>query len=226
MPRKSSPQSRTSAPARRGPGRPRTGERSPEASRARLLDAAADVVARRGYERASVDEIAEAAGLSKGTLYWNFASKAELFQALLEERVDRPLDEVMELVRTAPPDEPTAPAVGAGIARLFAEQPAIVRLMEEYRAAAARDPAVRERYVRRQERLRDTVTETLRIRQERLGAVPFALPPEHLATAFIALAFGLAMEAEVSPDGVPAGLYGEILSLVYDGNAARFGRLP
>ena len=36
------------------------------------------------------------------------------------------LDEVLELVRTAPPEEPTAPAVGAAIARLFAEQPAIV----------------------------------------------------------------------------------------------------
>src|SRR5687768_10021882 len=183
MSRKSSPEPRTSAPTRRRAGRPRASERSPEESRARLLDAAAEVVARRGYERASIDEIAQAAGLSKGTLYWNFSSKAELFQALLQERGHRPLAEVMQPVRTAPPEEPTAPAVGAAIARLFAEQPAIVRLMEEYRAAAARDPAVRERYARRQERLRDSVAETLRIRQQRLGAVPFALPPEHLATA-------------------------------------------
>jgi hypothetical protein len=34
------------------------------------------------------------------------------------------------------------------------------------------------------------------------------------------------MEAEVDPDGVPPGLYGEILALVYEGNSARFRRLP
>jgi AcrR family transcriptional regulator len=190
-----------------------------------LLDAAVEVFARRGYERATVDEIAAAAGLSKGTVYWHFASKAELFQALLEERFDRPVDAVMDITRTAPAEEPTAPAVDAAVARLFAAEPQLVHLMQEYWAAATRDPEMRERYVRRQEKLRAALAETVRIRQERLG-VPFAVAPEHLAIAFLALATGLAMEAEVDPTGVPAGLFGEMLALMYDGNAARFGRLP
>lgn len=211
---------------KRGPGRPRADERIPEGSRNRLLDSAAQVFARRGYERATIDDIAAAAGLSKGTVYWHFASKGELFAALLEERVDRPADTLLGITRTAPAEQPTAGAIGAGLAGLFAESPHLAQLMQEYWAAAARDPRMRERYVRRQEKLRAAVAETLRIRQENLGAVPFALPPEHLATAFIALLVGLAMEAEVDPDNVPPGLYGEILALVYDGNAARFGRLP
>ena len=212
--------------SRRGPGRPRADERIPEGSRNRLLDAAVEVFAQRGYERATIDEIAQAADLSKGTLYWHFSSKAELFGALLEERVDRPIDAVLGITRTAPPEQPTAPAVGAGVAALFGEHPGVVQLMQEYWAAAARDPAMRERYVARQRRLRAAVAETLRVRQERLGAVPFALPPEQLATAFLTLGLGLAMEAQVDPDGVPAELFGEMLALVYDGNAARFGRLP
>ncbi len=211
---------------RRGPGRPRADERIPEGSRNRLLDAAVEVFARRGYERATIDEIAAEAGLSKGTVYWHFDSKADLFQALLEERFDRPVEAVMEITRTASPEEPSAPAVSAEVARLFASQPRLVQLMQEYWAAAARDPAMRERYVARQRRLRGALVETLRVRQERLGAVPFALPPEQLATAFLALAVGLAMEAEVDPGSVPASLYGDVLALVYDGNAARFGRLP
>jgi AcrR family transcriptional regulator len=47
-------------------------------TRQRLLRAAADVFARRGYEGTRVSEIAEAAGLSNGALYAYFGSKAEL----------------------------------------------------------------------------------------------------------------------------------------------------
>lgn len=210
---------------RRGPGRPRAAERIPEGSRARLLDAAVEVFARRGYERATIDEIAAAAELSKGTVYWHFSSKAELFSALLEERVDRPVDAVLGITRTAPKEQATAPAVSAGFAALFREHPGTIQLMREYAAAAARDPAMRERYLARQERLRAAVAQTLRIRQEKLD-VPFALPPEQLATAFVALGFGLAMEAQLDPDNVPPELFGEILALAYEGNAARFGHLP
>jgi AcrR family transcriptional regulator len=222
MPRPSS-KSRSSTRRR---GRPRADERIPEGSRNRLLDAAVQVFADRGYERATVEHVVAAAGLSKGTFYWHFSSKAELFQALLEERIDGPIDAVLEVTRTAPAERPTAPDVGAGVGRLLAEQPAIMRLWQEYWSAAARDAEVRERYTARQQRLRDVVVDALRVRQHTLGDVPFALPPEHLATAFIALAVGLAMEAQVEPAAVPESLYGDILALVYDGNAARFGRLP
>lgn len=226
MPRKSRHETRSRPAARRRRGRPRADERIPEGSRARLLDTAIEVIARRGYERATIDEIATEAGLSKGTVYWHFSSKDELFQALLEERLDRPIDAVLGITRTAPAEQPTAPVIGAGLGALFGEHPGVIQLMHEYAAAAARDPDIRARYLARQEKLRAAVAETLRVRQERLGAVPFALPPEQLATAFIALGTGLAMEAQVDRDAVPAGLLGEMLALVYDGNAARFGRLP
>lgn len=57
---------------------------TPEETRARLLDAAADVFAHQGYDRAGVAEIARAAGLSTGAIYAHYASKAELFAATLE----------------------------------------------------------------------------------------------------------------------------------------------
>src|SRR5215467_8355513 len=56
-----------------------------EATRARLLSAAADGFARTGFERASVDAISLAAGYSKGTIYNYFPSKEELFLAVVEE---------------------------------------------------------------------------------------------------------------------------------------------
>jgi AcrR family transcriptional regulator len=189
-----------------------------------VLDAAGEVFARRGYERATINEIAAEAGLSKGSVYWNFASKEDLFLALLDERIDGPVRAVMELSRTTPPEQPSAAAVDAGIRALVRDQPQFFQLLLEYWAAAARDPDLRARYVERQQQLRAALAEVLRTRQP--DDIPFQVPAESLATAFVALGFGLAQEALLDPDGVPEGLFGEILSLCYDGNAARTGRLP
>jgi AcrR family transcriptional regulator len=52
----------------------------------RLIDAANAVVAERGFQRASLDEIAARAGLTKGAIYSNFASKEHLFWAVLSRR--------------------------------------------------------------------------------------------------------------------------------------------
>jgi AcrR family transcriptional regulator len=56
-----------------------------EATRAKLLTAAAEEFARAGFERASIDQISLAAGYSKGTIYNYFPSKDELFLAVVEE---------------------------------------------------------------------------------------------------------------------------------------------
>ena len=58
-----------------------------ERTRQRLLDAAAAVFAERGIEAASLDEVAEAAGYTKGAIYSNFASKIDLVVALMRRRI-------------------------------------------------------------------------------------------------------------------------------------------
>jgi AcrR family transcriptional regulator len=55
-------------------------------TRQRLLQAAGEVFAQRGYDRASLDDIATAAGLTKGAVYSSFAGKDDLFYALMRER--------------------------------------------------------------------------------------------------------------------------------------------
>jgi AcrR family transcriptional regulator len=52
----------------------------------RLIDAACDVVAEKGFQRASLEEIARRAGLTKGAIYSNFESKEHLFWAVLGSR--------------------------------------------------------------------------------------------------------------------------------------------
>lgn len=61
-----------------------TREESRALTRTKLLDAARVVVAREGYESASIDRIADEAGFSKGAFYSNFSSKEEIALELLE----------------------------------------------------------------------------------------------------------------------------------------------
>jgi AcrR family transcriptional regulator len=64
---------------------PLTAERRRRQTRDYLLRAAAQVFAQRGFHAATLDEVAAAAGFTKGAVYSNFTSKEDLFMALLEE---------------------------------------------------------------------------------------------------------------------------------------------
>ncbi|MAG31232.1 MAG: hypothetical protein CL908_10140 [Deltaproteobacteria bacterium] len=63
-------------------------------SRRRILDAARDVFFRDGFMRANLDEMAEKAGVAKGTLYRYFESKADLYVAVLVENHEIFLDQM------------------------------------------------------------------------------------------------------------------------------------
>jgi AcrR family transcriptional regulator len=59
--------------------------RKAQRTRALLLAAAVDIIGHKGYSATTVDEVAEKAGVSKGVLYYHFASKAEMATAILED---------------------------------------------------------------------------------------------------------------------------------------------
>lgn len=59
------------------------------ATRARLLDAAGTAMARHGYRGASLEAVAERAGLSKGALTYHFATKAQLLLALAAAEIEK-----------------------------------------------------------------------------------------------------------------------------------------
>ncbi|MFL6239576.1 MAG: TetR/AcrR family transcriptional regulator [Actinomycetes bacterium] len=77
---------------------PRRSTRLPRSARRRqLLAAAQEVFVAQGYHAAAMDEIAEAAGVSKPVLYQHFPSKLDLYLALL----DRHCDDLVARVRSA-----------------------------------------------------------------------------------------------------------------------------
>jgi AcrR family transcriptional regulator len=185
-----------------------------------LLDAAVEVFARRGYRDSSVDEIADRAGYSKGAVYWHFQGKDDLFFALLEERVDRPVRQRIELLESAPPERDMSVEASQALVEALRDRRELLLLDHEYWSQAVRDPKLRARYARRQADLRATLGKALAARLEHLGAPPMPAP-EDMAAVFLALASGLAQEQLVDPGAVPDDLFGETLALVYAGHVAR-----
>ena len=71
-----------------GNGRDRPGAArspAPDSTRSRLIEAAAELFAERGYERTSIQDIARAAGLTTGAIYSNFRSKRDVLLAAIAE---------------------------------------------------------------------------------------------------------------------------------------------
>src|ERR671916_62379 len=89
------------------PRRKRAAHLGPERRRPLVLDAAHDLFLRNGFDGTSMDAIAQAAGVSKPVVYDCFASKDELFTAMLDREEERVLVETGEaLATTGTPDDP------------------------------------------------------------------------------------------------------------------------
>lgn len=72
------------------------------ASRERILDAALEVIARRGYSAAGVQEIISLSSTSKGSFYFHFPSKERMVMALLERMSDKLVNKVSDSVKHQP----------------------------------------------------------------------------------------------------------------------------
>lgn len=67
------------------------------ATQHQLLDAAERVFAEKGVSRTSLQDIAQAAGVSRGAIYWHFKNKADLFNAMMT-RVTLPMEEALQQI--------------------------------------------------------------------------------------------------------------------------------
>lgn len=72
------------------------------ATRRLLLDAALAVIGDKGYSAATVDEIVEAAGVSKGIAYYHFKNKADMATSILEEGIGALIEEFEQSTVNAP----------------------------------------------------------------------------------------------------------------------------
>ena len=89
---------------------------SAEDRRAAILDAALGVFSRRGYNGASIDEIAQTAGISKALIYEHFPSKKDLHVSLLERHTQQIF---VRLAQTADTDDPGEVRLRNGVDAFF-----------------------------------------------------------------------------------------------------------
>jgi AcrR family transcriptional regulator len=191
-------------------------------TRADLLEATARVFKRRGYERASIAEIADEAGYSHGAVYSNFDGKDDLFLALYEQWVARRVAEIDATWSQEGTLAERARAAADEWMRRLSSEPAPFLLRLELTARAAHDRDLQEKLA------------------TRAGAVPLAirrliesaanekalarrLPPDELALGFQALSLGLALEALTGPAAVRPGLGGELAAFLAEALQNRSG---
>lgn len=190
-----------------------------------LMESAAVVAARRGIEGASLDEVAQTAGFTKGAVYANFSSKEELFLAMLDAHFDARLAELDRILSTeADPDEQAREAA-QGLMDTLAREPERHRLFFEFAVHAARNDGFRVQLVERYRLLRERLADLLAQRVERLGIDP-VVPPAEVAAMTFAMANGIALERLLEPEAVPATLFGEMMATFFTGLRARAGVPP
>jgi AcrR family transcriptional regulator len=183
-------------------------------TRAGLIAAARAVFARRGFHRASLDQIAEEAGYSTGAVYSNFAGKEELFLAVLDDHIARRLRAVEEAVAQADTPQERARAGARNWMEFLRQDPDWYPLFIEFWAYALRDPELRARVA---ERFAAFPRANARLLVEGMREAGVLLPDDIAQRAGIlltAVSDGLALIKVMDPDAVPDDLFGDALAFL------------
>ena len=163
-------------------------------TRSRILDAAERVFHEKGVAHAGLEEIAAAAEVTRGAIYWHFKDKAELFDAMMQ-RVVLPAEEMLERAERGAGDDPLRLLRRATVEVLLrtARDPRMQRVFEiayhkcEYVGDAV---GVRARHIASQKECLRTIEAGFR-ECVRGGHLPAAVNPKVAAVGAMSLVSGL-----------------------------------
>ncbi len=190
--------------------RPVSRQEATARNRERLLDSAAKVISKSGIAGASLQEIAAAAGLTKGAVYSQFDSKEDLLLALLDRRAE---DGLIQLTKVFSGDAPVSELLvhldtwhrgEVGTGRLWAT------LELELGLAASRQPRLRRKLRARQRRARAMLAGMIQHLAEEYD-LTLPLPPEDFAVVLSALSDGLLVHWLNDSKAVSDDLFGRFL---------------
>jgi AcrR family transcriptional regulator len=197
-----------------------TREEKKAQTRERLIEAAAKVFAEKGFAATSLDEVADAAGLTKGAVYSNFENKEDLVRAVLKAHEDR-----QSGISDIATESPTLEERQAVAARLFSESVAQERdawlLFLDFTTYALRNPAVYEDFLAGHRAGRQRITEM--IEQNAPDDRDFKTDADRAALIFSVVGNGIALEKLIDPELVPDDLFDRLLPVLIE--AFEAGRL-
>ena len=193
-------------------------------TRSSLMSSAARIFCKHGMERASIEEVAEDAGYTKGAFYANFASKQELFLAMLDERFTQRIEEADRAFADdeSPPEQ--ARHAAGGFARALQGDPEYKRLYLEFTSYALRDPDFREELLTRFATLRDRLE---RVYARRIEEYELALdiPVDRIVRMVIAMTDGWVLWHLLEPGEVDEDLLETMFEIFTTGVGALGGAL-
>jgi AcrR family transcriptional regulator len=167
-------------------------------TRKSLLRAAAQLFCKRGLDGASIDEVAQTAGYTKGAFYANFKSKEELFLVMLDQRFAEELDRLDKAL--AGSDEPEAEARAAAADFIhFAGDEDWPKLYFQFVAHATRDEEFRQELATRHRAMRARIAEILQRWKEGTGHTP-SVPVEDVTAMMSFMVDGFLVDRMVDPE--------------------------
>jgi AcrR family transcriptional regulator len=184
-----------------------------ERNRTLVLDAARRVFLARGYHAATLDEIADEARFSRGVVQSRFGNKADLFLALLEERI---AERAAQNARLA---EGLAGAEGTRVLRENAARRNRAELdwgllLIEFRVHAARDKELARRYAALHARTRQGLADLIAGVYRRAGQPP-PFPPAEMAQMILAVEAGIRLEQAADPqDLAPSAAFERLRNFI------------
>ena len=185
-------------------------------TRSSLMKSAAKVFCRHGMERASIDQVAEEAGYTKGAFYANFKNKEELFLAMLDARFAARIEQIEAVIASEGTSAEKARQAGDDFAEMIAADPEWERLFFEFSAYAARNEDFREELVTRYRSMQDRIARAFEARLEKVGMPP-PLPVGQVAMMTCIMGNGFALEKLLEGDTVADDLYGTMLTVFFAG---------
>jgi AcrR family transcriptional regulator len=190
--------------------RPTRWERS-DATRAALLRSASRSICELGMQGASIDRIAAEAGYTKGAFYAHFASKEDLFLAMLDEHFAAELERLDAVLAGA--EEPTQEARRAAedFLAYIDSDPQWRRLYQEFANHAARHEAFRAEFAARQRALRARMASVFERWAADYGVVP-SLPAQDVAAMTVFMADGFLLN-RIIDSTLEDALYGTMLEV-------------
>lgn len=183
-------------------------------TRERLLDAAEHVFARQGFHAATVDDVADAAGHTKGAVYANFANKDSLFLALLDRHLDAQFAQIDLLVASESEGELLARLRDASTEQMTTGD-SFGLLMLEFWLYAARDARARAALAARYGRMRERLAAMIAERDAARG-IAGSRAPDEVAALVLALDAGLFLQHLLDPEAITPRLRANALTEVID----------
>jgi AcrR family transcriptional regulator len=186
-----------------------TREQSRDQTRERLLDAAQAIFMNKGFVGASVEDIALAAGYTRGAFYSNFSSKAELLVELLRRDHEAMQADLRSIFETETTRKDMEARVITYYSRMAQDNKAFL-LWVEAKLLAARDVRFRARFNAFMKEKRDQLAAYIQEFSDRTGA-PVPLAPDLLVVGLMGLCDGVQFFAMADPQEITPVIVEEVL---------------